>query len=160
MSQTGIANVSGTGQTINATQVMGNTTGAAPAAGFLGEQIRSYVSAQSIITATPTNVTSISLTPGVWDISANFSANNGGTGVITFAAAAATTGSATFTGANLGDNYAEYSSTNATNFFIFVEIPAFRALVTTTTLYNLVGEMTAASGTLTVSARISATRVG
>jgi hypothetical protein len=159
MSQTGIVNVAASGQTVNATQVQGNQTGAAPAAGFIGEQIRSYVSAQAITSATPTNVTSISLTPGVWDISVLFQSIDSAA-VITFAAAAATTSSATFTGANLGDNYAEFSTSSALQNDIFVAIPAYRALVATTTTYNLVGQMNAASGTLTVSARISATRVG
>jgi hypothetical protein len=46
----------------------GNT---APSAGYLGQQIRATVvqgSAVSLTTNTPANVTSISLTKGIWDV--------------------------------------------------------------------------------------------
>jgi hypothetical protein len=136
-----------------------NPVSGLPSAGFLGEQIRSYVSAQSIITATPTNVTSISLTPGVWDISSVFQTVDASF-VITFVQVAITTGSATFVGTNLGDNSIQFANNTTSTADLALTIPSYRVILTTTTTYNLVGQMNAASGTLLVSARISATRVG
>ena len=47
-------------------QVQGNSTNTAPPAGYIGEQIRSYVTGVSLVSATAKTVTSISITAGYW----------------------------------------------------------------------------------------------
>jgi hypothetical protein len=126
-----------------------------PNAGFIGEHIRANATV-SITTATAGNVTSISLTAGIWDVSgiANYA--------FTTSATSTTTGlsitSATFTGSQ-GDDYVNFINTFSTNAQISVSIPSKRVMVTSTTTFYLVQQATFI-GTATCLGRISATRVG
>jgi hypothetical protein len=62
-------------------QLQGTNTNDAATAGNIGEYIESNVASpgSGITTATPANVTSISLTAGDWDVSASIGFNGGGT---------------------------------------------------------------------------------
>ena len=133
----------------------------APSAGFIGEQIRATVasgSAVSLTTATPANITSISLTAGIWNVS----------GIISF------TGTPTVTGAQLasinttsatigtqGDN--AISAGWVTASFVLgdcsLSIPSFRISLGSTTTVYLVAQGTFSASTLAGYGRISATRV-
>lgn len=144
-----------------------NTTGGciegkndgAPAVGFVGQQIRSAVAVGSAVATTSTtitNITSVSLTAGVWDVS----------GIVMFTdMATATWQQGGISVANntlpaVGDQTvnAAFLSTSAGDFGI--SIPSFRVTLTATTTYYLNGQGTYSSGTGALYGRISATRVG
>ena len=64
-------------------QVKGNNTNTAPPAGFLGEQIINTATAVAMVSGTAKTITSITLTPGVWDVSfLAGSLASGGTNII------------------------------------------------------------------------------
>jgi hypothetical protein len=143
----------------NVGTIQGIRAGNAPAAGFLGEQIRSAVASGSSISLSTTvaaNITSISLTPGIWDVSSIINSTAQTTTCTAYISSISTT-SAT-TGTN-GDNRADGqppSSTLATS----VSIPAYRLTLAATTTVYLVAQANFSAGTVTVFGRISATRVG
>ena len=127
----------------------------APSAGFIGERITA--SATPAITSTViANITSISLTAGVWDISAIGTVLP--TTSVTVINLAISANTASFTGTVTGDSLAQYNST-ATSVAQTMSIPAFRVTLTTTTTYYLVVQATF-TGTATANGRISGTRVG
>jgi hypothetical protein len=135
-------------------QIVGQNS--APTAGNIGEQIRAVNSSgQSLSTGAITNITSILLTAGVWDISA--------------------VGLVSTTGASTGTNFG-ISTTGTT--FPLVEVDAWNGLVQTTTAlqfpfaipsyrvtlasgatYYINMQCTFTTGTATGYGRISATRV-
>lgn len=137
-------------------QVKGNNTNTAPPAGFLGEQITSgYVSYGALSNGTPVNVTSISLTAGVWDITGMIFFNMS-SAVQSQVATSVSTVSATLQG-NVGD---QTSNANATQGQATPIVPAFRVLLSSTTTYYLVGQANFSAGTASAAGRISAVRVG
>lgn len=138
-------------------QMKGNNTNTAPPAGFIGEQIRGAATAQSVTSTTPANITSISLTAGIWDISA-LTKSNSSNATGTISQIGISTNSASFTGTVAGDStltiqLAAYTAMS-------LSIPSFRVTLSATTTYYLVGRSDAVSGTLTMDGRISGTRVG
>lgn len=149
----------GTSQTINTTTQNGGTlkgsTAQAASAGFLGERITATGTAVSLTNNTSANITSISLTPGVWDITLLASFTN--TSTTTAFEIAISTTSATLAG-TVGDQAAQ---TNAalSNVVWSLSVPAFRAVVTTTTTYFGVAFTLFSAGTSAVTGRLSAVRV-
>ena len=149
-------------------QMKGNNTNTAPPAGFIGEQIRSFVNSSSPVTMshlTITNITSINLTSGVWDVSGLVILNATNTNT-TNPASVVSIVSTTSTTGNEGDNATRgsmpsSSGTVATAPEIGLSIPSFRILVSSTTTYFLTA-YTQATITFGCTAwgRISATRVG
>jgi hypothetical protein len=140
-------------------QYRGHSDNTAPAAGFIGEQIRSFVgsgSAVAVATNTPTNVTSISLTPGIWDVSC----------VGVFSAAA-------ITGSNCAISISGTSATRGTNgdseivtptvptasSAVGLSVPSLRVTLNATTTYYLIAYTLYTVGSQTAFGRISATRV-
>lgn len=152
---------SGSSSLINTTSqtgglLFGRKDGTAPNAGIIGERISNSATAVSMSNTTPTNITSINLTAGVWDISGLAYCNQTGTGSAFLLGISAT--SATITG-TLGDQ--SLQQTYALSAFDSnLSIPAFRVTLSTTTTYYLVGESNFSSGSSTANGRISATRVG
>jgi hypothetical protein len=136
-------------------QLKGNNTNTAPPAGFIGERITSAVTSVGVSSSTPTNLTSISLTAGIWDIGINaqYLASASGTAFVL----GVSTTSATFSG-NQGDQQTQRVGTALTQDSIC--LVGFRALVSSTTTYYLVTQVNLASGTVAVNGRISAVRVG
>jgi hypothetical protein len=137
-----------------------STVTTAPAAGFIGEQIRSAVASGAAITLTTiiaANVTSINLTAGVWDV----------TGGVEFLAAAITgtsfQASINTTSATVGtdgDNLFATAYPPTANSSNCVIVPPYRITLTTTTTVFLVVVAVFTVGTLKAYGRISATRVG
>lgn len=131
-----------------------------PSAGFIGEQSRAVVlsgAPVSVPTGTATNITSISLTAGIWDVS----------GVITFLPSAITgtafVGSVSATSAvsgTTGDNRIDGVTAPTALGGVTLTIPSYRVTTTTTISYFLVTFASYTVGTLTACGRISATRVG
>lgn len=143
-------------------QLKGNNTNTAPPAGFIGEQIRSAVAVGapvSLTTGTPANITSITLTAGIWDISA----------IIQYGAAAGTsvtqsylsvgTTSATLDGTS-GDSLIQFTHNAIVNLQNGIALPAFRVTLSGSTTYYLVAQTTFTVSTRSAWGRISATRVG
>lgn len=126
----------------------------APSVGFLGEQIRATAASIAMVSATPKTLTSISLTAGIWDISAVGEVTYVGGGTVCTVNISTTTN--TITGTQ-GDAY--YSTVIAAMGQCGGAIPSFRVTLTATTTYYLVMSVTFVTSGTTFG-RISATRVG
>ncbi len=140
-------------------QLKGNNTNTAPPAGFLGEQIRSFVTAVSLTSPTPKSVTSILLTAGIWDVSAvlNFSPASG---TVTTQASISISATNNTLGSNVGDDIIQYNFSLGANGNMPLTLPSLRITLSSSTTYYLVGQAAFSVSTLTVNGRISATRVG
>ncbi len=139
-------------------EILGQSTNIPPATGALGQQIRSAVasgSAVSLTTATPTNITSISLTAGIWDVSCVGVITGTLTGVQTNVSISLT--SATL-GTNGDNNILAPTVSSATSDF-GLSIPSYRVSLSTTTSVFLVMQSTFTIGTAAGYGRISGTRV-
>lgn len=158
-------NFSGSSSTTNVTsQTLGAVSGlkgATPAAGFVGEVIQSTVALGSAV-AIPTintavNITSISLTPGIWMVSAQglFTPTGAANGEVDLAIS---TTSATI--GTRGDNdmftYASGGLGNVSP----VYVADYRLILAATTTVYLVGRFAVAGTSTAGYGRISATRVG
>jgi hypothetical protein len=141
--------------------IQGINAGNNPPAGFLGEQIRSFLASASAITlsnATPANVTTISLTPGVWDVSCICGFNGGAiVGGLAFLASISTTSA---TGGTLGDNLVDTPTISTASSDVILTIPAYRLTLSATTTIYLVSQANFTSGTVKSYGRLSAVRVG
>lgn len=139
----------------------GLTQGTAPSAGCIGEQIRATRAAGSELSLSngvAANVTSISLTAGIWDVCGGvhfqFSSTYVGTHVASINTTSATLGT-------LGDNYfLATQAATATLIYGNVQVPPWRVTLSSTTTVYLVTEALINAGTITAIGRISATRVG
>jgi len=157
----------GASTTINTTTQTGSGTlvgsrNTAPSPGFIGEQIRSNVISSSAVptpSGSPTTITSISLTAGVWDISSVCSI-----GAIlvstTFVSAISTTTNSLGASVSGDSQIAVNLLANAAGINATLTIPAFRVTLSTTTTYYLISNPTYASTGGASWGRISATRVG
>jgi hypothetical protein len=119
---------------------------------MVGEQIRSQVGATTVTSAAVTNLTTISLTAGIWDISAAMYCN----GTTVTEAAISISGTSTTHG-TLGDNYLGYSlpagfASHA------LSIPQFRVTLSGSATYYLIVQVTG-TGTVQARGRISAVRI-
>lgn len=132
----------------------GYTGSAALASGPIGEQISSATSTTGIATTTTGNVTSISLTAGIWDVS---SVANATATTVSVLQSGISVNSASYAGTTIGDS--QYTEQGAAS-NLTVVIPSLRVTLTATTTYYLVATPTYAGGTPTINGRISATRVG
>lgn len=150
--------ISGSSVKINTTTQSGGVASGgvaqAPSAGFIGEQISSVTSG-AVTSTVISNITSISVTAGVWDISC--AAQVLPSVSITSMNLAISANSASFTGTGSGDSLLQYGT--AASSVLGLSIPSFRVVLTSTTTYYLVQQSTF-SGTATAAGRISATRVG
>lgn len=135
-------------------QYVGRGTSTAPSATTLGEYISATGSAVALTATTAANIASISLTPGIWDVTClGFAAYTAGTSTALDIGISAT--SATITGTQ-GDQWMQVNFTGSAQ--PGFSIPAFRVSLAATTTYYLV--MTAfGTGTIAGTGRISATRV-
>ncbi len=135
----------------------GIQTNTAPAAGNLGEQLISVIASPGVSsnTTVTTDVTSVALTAGIWDV----------TGIISFTGLTTTTfqqASVNTTSATLGtpgDNLvgATYASTTAGD--VSLEIPQWRVTSSGSTTVYLTGNATYSVGTGSFYGRLSAVRV-
>jgi len=149
-------------------QMKGNNTNTAPPAGFIGEQIRSAIGVGSEVTLSHTvtaNVTSISLTAGIWDISGIVSyraTNTNTTNPATISSISATSATSGTGGDNaVNGTMPSTSGTVNTAPTKSYTIPAYRVTLSGTTTYYLTAyaQATVTFG-CTAYGRISATRVG
>lgn len=170
-STTGL-NFDGSGQINNVTTqtntgaMTGIRSGNAPSVGFLGESLRSAVasgSAVSLGTGVGSNVTSIALTPGVWDVSGIVGFVSGATTVPTQFQISISSNSATVAGAT-GDSDAilndQTGASLGTSYQPTLTVPSFRVSIASNTTYFLVAKCNFTASTLAAYGRLSATRVG
>jgi hypothetical protein len=137
--------------------LVGVTTNSNAAAGRVGEVISSVILTASAVTfnnATVTNLTSISLTAGDWDVDAN----------IRFGVTVATSGVICWTSlvsATLPDPALYNQVTAATAIYgsIALNTPKLRVSISSTTTVYVSGYATYSSGTVVASGQISARRV-
>lgn len=152
----------GSSYTVNTTTqtttgvLQGLRAGNAPAAGYIGERISSVVTGQTPANNSPTSITNIALTPGVWDITCM--AHFVFTGVSTIVLANISTTNNTIVG-TAGDAYAQIVIAGSASTFD-VSVPCFRVTTSGTPTYFLVVQNNFSTGTSTVNGRISAVRVG
>lgn len=155
---------SGTSSTINVTtQAGGLISGGkfqAPSAGFIGERIVSTVSSGSPVSvpsSTVTTVTSVSLTSGVWDITALCCLQSALTGNFNQAAISANNNS--FTGCVQGDTQIQTPTMPTASDYVALVIPNVRVTLTATTTYYMVSQANYSVGTATAFGRLSAVRI-
>lgn len=133
--------------------------GQAPSAGFIGEQIRSYQSSGLALTSTVArDVTSISLTAGIWDVSGiiAFDAGPGGVATSVFGSISTTSATNGSDGDNAGYGALPLSGARGGG----NSIPAYRLTLSSTTTVYLVASATFTGGGINGYGRISGTRVG
>lgn len=139
--------------------VPGRTNGAAPAAGFIGEQLTGNAVAPgaAIATTTPQNITSVSLTAGVWDVSGVA----GFIGWTTASQIVASIGTTSATLGTLGNNRIDNTGgVVAGSISQCLTIPSYRINLSSTTTVYLVGYIAYTAGSATTFGTIRATRVG
>lgn len=140
----------------------GNQGSTPPAAGYIGQQIRSTVASGAAVVLTDdtaANVTSIALTAGIWDV----------TGIIIYtgtptvdAPQNCTVGTTSATLGTSGDNNTVYAWSTA-QFLVgdcSTTLPAYRLSLAATTTVYLVAQLGFTGGACSAYGRISATRVG
>lgn len=151
-------------KTFDAGNLFGNWAGSAPATGFVGESINASVDQSTPVAITNgdvINVTSIVLTPGVWDVS----------GIVMFTGLTTTTrqnaslgtGSGVITLASYGNNTISSTFVSTTVEDVGLSIPSFRQLVPVgggnLTVYLKARATFSVSSSPGSYGRISATRV-
>lgn len=157
-------NTAGTGLTFAqplGDQLLGANTNSNATAGNVGEYITSTVvqgSAVSLTTATPANITSISLTAGDWDVWGSFYINPAASTSVTVVIGSIGTTSATL---NLtANNYFLYViPATVVNTVVGFAVPTNRISLSGTTTIFLVGQSTFTVSTNTGWGAISARRV-
>lgn len=147
--------VSTTSPTIITPNIVGTATNNNAAAGSVGEVISSAVSAVAITTNTLTNVTSISLTAGDWDVFGGTLTNPAGTSTQGILKVGINTTSATLP----TDVYSitDYTSASA-GVPQGMGAPTIRLNLSGTTTVYLVSQITYAISTLTINGTITARR--
>jgi hypothetical protein len=154
--------VNGSTTLINTTtQVGGVAQGGvfqAPSAGYIGEQIRGYNgSGQTMSNNSVTNITSIALTAGIWDISTVLLVST--TGLSTQAQGGISATNNTFS-LTIVDAYQTISYASLSGAQYGINIPAYRVTLTAGATYYLNALCLFTTGACTGFGRISATRVG
>lgn len=144
------------------TQLPGLTSGIAPIAGSIGEQLISSVAIGSLVSltdATAANLTSLSLTAGVWDVTMigiyGFTVPTAGQYFI----ASISPTSATLSS---NDGNSRVSANVNTGWIVSqaLVLPAVRVTLSATTTYYAVAFASFAAGTANIYGRLSAVRVG
>jgi hypothetical protein len=97
------------------------------------------------------------LSPGIWDVTC--AAVFAYTGISTYAILGISTTNNTFAG-NYGDQKTYAQSAGVTGYAFSLAVPSFRITLSSTTTVYAIGEGVFTTGSLTVSCRISGTRVG
>jgi hypothetical protein len=140
--------------------IQGVTDASSASAGIVGEYIASQVTAPStgLTSATQTNITSISLTAGDWDVSGTASYNFGSGTVPTVIQGAISTTSATLP-TNLNGSRANLFLTFTTGAQSEMVVPTTRINITTTTTVYLVASCTFTGGSTGIGGTIRARRI-
>lgn len=157
-------------QTINGTktfagQLIGKGASASSdaAAGYIGEALRATVLEGAAVSMTGsgqyTDITSISLTAGDWDLTGVFGATANGATVTEYRCGLSSTSGNNATGLVGGDNLLYMSTFPGSSSDSCTSIPAFRVSISSTTTYYLKMRMAYTVATPKGYGRISARRV-
>lgn len=141
-------------------QITGTTTNDNAAAGYVGEYVSATaaVGSVSLTTSTPTNITSISLTAGDWDVSGDVAYSAAGTTSVTLFAQGISATSATLGALGTYTQRAFAAQVPGTNGNILSTSMIRISLAATTTIY-LVAQSTFTVSTMTAGGIIRARRV-
>jgi len=141
----------------------GLTQGTAPSAGMIGEQIKATLgnaSATSLTTNTPKTITSVSLTPGIWNVSALGTLVSTGTTSFTNQVVGVSTSNNTLGPTPSDDSaFANYNPP-AVGVQTSLTVPSYRITLSATTNVYLVMQAVFTVSTCTAYGTITATRVG
>jgi len=145
-------------RSLQAGQYIGRAINTAPAATTLGQRIESTGTSVAMVSTTAKTIASISLTPGIWDVSCLATAvPTGGAFVATSFAVNISTTDNTVVG-TLGIETFQLSISPSTMTVMSGAVPSYRVSLSATTTYYLVCNVTFTSTTCPTSGRISATR--
>ena len=131
----------------------------APSVGFIGQQITANATGVSVSDATGTNVATIALTPGIWDVTGMADFSSGGAVTGTSFRLGINNTSATMPGGAGTNQLSTPTSPNAASNSGLCICPQ-RVTITANTNYYLVCQANFTVGTVAVSGIITATRVG
>jgi hypothetical protein len=132
----------------------------APSAGYLGQRIESTATAIATSNGVSKTITSIALTPGIWDVSAlSFSSATGGTQAISQHLCNISITDNTLTGTQGIEIFQINTGVSLMNILSGC-VPSYRVTLTSNTTYYLVVNNIYTSTTCPTNARLSATRVG
>lgn len=154
---------SGSSYKINTTTQVGGTIQGgvfqAPSVGFIGERIENTATSVSMTSTVAKTITSIALTPGIWDISGIATTiATGGTTLATVLVVNISTTDNTIVGTA---GIQSFQTNNATGQAITSgSVPAYRVTLTANATYYLVCNVFYSSTTAPTTGRLSATRVG
>lgn len=141
--------------------IHGTNTNNNAATGYFGEQVSSYIppaSAVSLVNATAKTVTSITLSPGDWDITAIGSIAGVTTGTVFALGISTVTDTLPAYASANGDSRLEgpFASNSAADFSL--TIPSFRVSLSTTTTYYMIARSSFTVGSGVSYGRLSARR--
>jgi hypothetical protein len=136
--------------------IVGTTTNNAANAGSVGEFVTATGTGISMSSATPTNMTSVSLTAGDWDVLGNVEFDGAGGAVMNSAQAGVNSTSATLPGLPAKGVLTTAATPNSSN---SVAAPVIRFSLASTTTIFLVGQTGFSTGTVTGTGFIRARRV-
>lgn len=143
-----------------ATFITGDRTGTAPNIGIIGEQLISSVTSFTNGTTGQQNITSISLTPGVWDVHGIGFLNQNGATITGQGNLGISASSATISGLR-GVDFMDMLIPGATVGTVSTgNTPVKRLNLSTTTTYYLVISTTVSAGTIQIAGSIKAVRAG
>lgn len=153
---------------VPAAKVLGTPNNSTPPAGYIGQVISSTVatgSAVSLTNGTQTNITSITLTPGIWDVRALLVFTGGATTEVKYIIGSITLVSATLDSSPGRRNDIFYSSSSSVAIFAngntpSAAIPDIRLEVAADTPVYLLALPEFDTSTMGGAGRLSATRVG
>ncbi len=140
-------------------QMKGNNTNTAPPAGFIGQRIEATATNVATTSTVAKTITSITLTAGVWDVTAFATAvYTNGTGIGTFFVLNLSTTDNTIVGTIGIETYDHVSTAGFT--VASGSVPSYRVTISSNTVYYLVVANTYSATTAPTNGRLSATRVG
>jgi hypothetical protein len=138
--------------------IVGTTTNDNAQAGSVGEILSNTTSSTSLTTTVVANCTSVSLTPGDWDVEATVQFIPGGTATTSLMLAGISTTSATVGG--LGTyNSSVIPFGSSASVATLMSSPVVRVTLTTTTTVYAIAQTTFSASTMTCNAFIRARRV-
>lgn len=146
--------------TATVTSLLGSTSNDTANVGVVGESTTTFGSAVSIASGVYSDITSVTLTAGDWDVSGNVYANIGSATWSLVRTAISINSGNNGTGLTLGDNVFQNQFTNSavTPVDVSMSIATIRFSLSSTTSLYLKGLITASAGNALMSGRIEARR--
>jgi hypothetical protein len=138
----------------NTKGLVGTATNNSADAGYVGEYTTSSVSAAAIVTNTFTNITTISLTAGDWDVVGSVKTNPAGGTITSYLSCGISTTSATLP----TTTYGAVATLTTAGAIAGVNAPKIRLSLSATTTVYLVSSVAYSTSSLTINGVLSARR--